>query len=89
MNKEYIKCPYCGKILDSINICIDNVTVDFNYKINKNFEMKMWSENMNDMYFDDSTYITEFIYCGHCDKPLPDEIRDKILKANEGKITWD
>lgn len=80
---EYLRCPECGAVLDTVNMTTINVYVEYNYVIGKDFKIDFDTEQAIDEDYSESEYAPYSINCPYCYSVLPIEIIESIIDKNE------
>ena len=80
---DYVKCPHCGHILDSIDMVTTGVMIDSCYELSKDLEIQWETEQAKDDYYDNATYDIYSITCSYCSKRLPNSLISEIANKNE------
>ena len=71
-DRELLKCPHCGELLDEIIVTKLEYVVD-SYRLTK-YGLE-YNQTIENQYYEDTPY---YLYCGNCDSQLNNDFVDKL-----------
>lgn len=82
-NEDYIHiCPNCKNPLTRVLVEYKNVITYSNFIIDENLVMDEYSEELDDYVEYGESHLGDKVYCGICERELPEELALKILNIN-------